>query len=193
MRPFVLGPRRALAAALAGTALLLTGCGSDDGSRSLTAPDGSPEATSSRSASPAASPSPSPSPSDRYTGGAPGAEPSIPPAAPRLVDLVSVSAIGGEVTNEPTPVGSTQARRDYVAALAPRVRRPLQQAVLTVDAASGTEVTATVVAIGCDTPTDVEVTRTAEGYAVEAAPMRPSGVQCLVPVTTIAVVVLPAP
>ncbi len=183
-------PRCSLRVALVVTALLAAGCGSGDGDATA---DPSADPAPSQATSPSASPTPSapPTPSGGVTAGSPGAEPSLPPARPRLVDLVSITAAGGEVTSRPTPVGSPAARRDYLADLGSRARAPLHRAVIAVDAPAGTEVTATVVAVGCDTPTDVEVTRTADGYLIEAAPMKPSGVQCFAPVTTIAVVVLP--
>ena len=57
--------------------------------------------------------------------------------------------------------------------------------------ADGQALTATVVAVGCEPPTKVTVTHDGGALSVEAVPVE-SNIQCLVPVTTVALVAVPA-
>jgi hypothetical protein len=59
------------------------------------------------------------------------------------------------------------------------------------DLPPGQALTATVVAVGCEPPTKVTVTNAGGTVSVEAVPVE-SNIQCLVPVTTVALVSVPA-
>ena len=58
------------------------------------------------------------------------------------------------------------------------------------DLASGQALTATVVAVGCEPPTQVTVTNAGGIVSIKAVPVD-SHIQCLVPVTTVALVSMP--
>ena len=58
------------------------------------------------------------------------------------------------------------------------------------DLRQGQALTATVVAVGCEPPTEVTVTQTGGTVSIEAVPVD-STIQCLVPVTTVALVSMP--
>ena len=58
------------------------------------------------------------------------------------------------------------------------------------DLPAGQALTATVVAVGCEPPTDVTVTNSGGTLSIQAVPVD-SNIQCLVPVTTVALVSMP--
>lgn len=122
----------------------------------------------------------------------PGARVDRGPAEPQLVDMVAITAAGGEVTTTPTPVDGEVALAAYLAGFDPRVGARLRQAVGAIPAPRTRGLTATVVHIGCDSPTEVDVLRAGSGYEVRAVPPPETGVQCFAPVTSVALIVLPS-
>ena len=114
--------------------------------------------------------------------------PTDAPAPPDLLTLVAQPDVGGEVD----PRARSLERPDDVAAFTAsftdgRMGVALDDALATVDVPAGQVAAGAVVAVGCETPTDVDVEVTAQGVLVSAPPAKGT-VQCLVPVTTVAVV-----
>jgi hypothetical protein len=185
--------RLALAASLA--ALTLSACGQPE-------QDGSTDsATEPTSSSPTgeATTTPAPGDSTSATGGSgttstgggallvAGDTPSTTTA-----QIISVSNADGEADPRPVPVGDPASLDDFVAPLGadlgPRVRAAVRRA----EVPAGQTLMAAVVAVGCDTPTGIEVVQTFDGYEVTAV-LPKSGVQCLVAVTSVALFLVEAP
>lgn len=151
---------RTLLGLLLALPLLLTGCGADD--------DG------------AATDPPTQAPSD--------ATPVSESAEPELLTLVAQSDVGGEVD----PVAVSLDGQEAVDAFTDqfedgRMGEALTDALAEVRVPAGLVPAAAVVAIGCTSPTEVDLEVTGLGVEVSAAPEK-GDVQCLVPVTTVAVV-----
>ena len=189
--------RRPLTRGLVGCVLAvsLVGCGT-----SATDGDAS-RATDSSSAPDASAPtatSEAPTPTDDATPTGPGSSgPSGSAAEPRLVELVSITAAGGTVTATPTPVAGEAARAAYLAEFDARARGRLRRAFAAVEAPRADGLAAAVVAVGCVPPEDVWITsagtaRNGRTYEVSAAASKTPDVQCFAPVTTVAVLLLPA-
>jgi hypothetical protein len=116
-----------------------------------------------------------------------------PSATPgTVVALISESAAGGEVSQAPTRLDSEAAVSEFVGqfndrptgrALAEQVR----DAVAGASAGSDRTLLGAVVSIGCEAPTGVRVEHR-DGPRIVPTGMPKSDVQCLVPVTTVAVV-----
>lgn len=106
--------------------------------------------------------------------------------------IISASNADGEADPRPVPVGDPASLDDFVAPLGadlgPRVRTAVRRA----EVPAGQTLMAAVVAVGCDTPTGIELVQTFDGY--EVTPVLPkSGVQCLVAVTSVALFLVEAP
>lgn len=117
-------------------------------------------------------------------------DPAPTPAAPELLTLVSQSDVGGEVDPRAVPLEGDAALEEFTDRFADdRMRVALAAALEEVDVPDGQVPAAAVVAVGCETPApaDVAVEASGGGVQVTATPSK-GGVQCLVPVTTVAVV-----
>lgn len=126
---------------------------------------------------------------DRSTG-----EPTSPEFSYDVVALVSGSAAHG-----PGMKGSRPwllADQDALDRYAEQFEGPLPSSLkqqgghALADLAAGQALTATVVAVGCEPPTKVTVTSSGGTVNVRAVPVE-SNIQCLVPVTTVALVSMP--
>jgi hypothetical protein len=160
-----LGQSLALAAFWAAA---VTGCGSDAGTASDPATD--PASSSTRSSSSSA-------------GGLDFDE----------VALVSQTAAGGRVSPEPVPLDGAAA----VSAFTDRFRSPglgrrVARAVRRADLPPGRALLGAVVAVGCDVPPGVRVEDSGAGPEITALPVESPKQECFAPVTTVAVVSVPA-
>lgn len=108
------------------------------------------------------------------------------------VAVVTASNAGGEVAPYATVLQGPGALRDLVSSLAPSARVSVREAVEAAEVPAGRLLLGAVVAIGCDPPSGLRVERTPEGYRVNAQVPKP-GVQCLVPMTSVALLHVPAP
>lgn len=108
------------------------------------------------------------------------------------VAVVTASNAGGEVVPYATVLQGPGALRDLVSSLAPSARVSVREAVEAAEVPAGRLLLGAVVAIGCDPPSGLRVERTPEGYRVNAQVPKP-GVQCLVPMTSVALLHVPAP
>lgn len=132
-------------------------------------------------------------------GSAQGAGAQSPAATPQLsydvVALVSGSAARGPGVKGTRPVVVTdQAALNRYAG---QFEGPLPSSLKSqggqalADLPDGRVLTATVVAVGCEPPTTVTVTHAGGSVNVAAVPVK-SNIQCLVPVTTVALVSVPS-
>lgn len=131
----------------------------------------------------------------------PGPQPAPAPAPPVAVSgdaeavsvaVVTASNAGGEVRPYATALAGPAALRDFVSPLAPSARISVREAVQAAEVPADRLLLGAVVAIGCEPPSSLQVDRTAQGYRVVAQVPKP-GVQCLVPMTSVALVHVPAP
>lgn len=129
------------------------------------------------------------------TGADPAADPTSAsplPADAEVVAIVSASAAGGDVARTPTYVGDRLSLLRYAGRLDDRLRGQLVEAVEAHPVGDGRAVGAAVIAVGCDVPPTAYVTVTGDGYQVTAAKAADAQQECLVPVTSVAVLDLPA-
>ena len=151
--------------------LLLAGCGS--GSPDDLGYGPAPEETASSSSEPTETPSATVAEND-------------------LLALVSESDVGGEVSPEAVPLDSPTAIADFSAQFDDeRMGASISTALAATPVPDGLTVVGAVVAIGCEPPTEVEIETGPEGVRISAAPVK-SDQQCLVPVTTVALVAVAA-
>jgi hypothetical protein len=107
------------------------------------------------------------------------------------IGVVSASNADGEVSQYASVLRGRRQVRGFVAPLAPHLKSEVRQAVRTADVPEGRLLFGAVVAIGCETPTGITVDHTWDGYQVTAQVPK-SGIQCLVPVTSVALFHVPA-
>lgn len=105
-----------------------------------------------------------------------------------VLALVSESDVGGEVDPEAVPLDTPQAVADFAARFEDqRMEESISAAIAGASVPEGQVVLGAVVAIGCEPPTEVQVEVRPDGVEITAAPVK-TGRQCLVPVTTVALV-----
>ncbi len=114
------------------------------------------------------------------------------PDAPVVIDLVSAASSGGQVESWPTTITTRAQQTRYLDRFEPRMTDELAPAIEATAVVAGRLLTATVVAVGCEVPEDVVVDRPEGRWRVVAVAAKTPPVQCLVPVTTVALVELPA-
>jgi hypothetical protein len=162
---------RPLLGTLFALTLLLGGCGDDAVER---AGDGA--STGTATTSPSSS-----------TG-----TPSAGPVDFTLVALVSESNVGGEVDPEATALDSEDAVADFAAQFEDsRMVERLQAEVAGADVPVGQTLVGAVVSIACDAPAEVYVEWADGGLRVTGSQVK-TDKQCLVPVTTVALVAVDA-
>jgi hypothetical protein len=164
--------RRALGVLLL-TTLLLAGCSDDgdsgdgDGQQA-----GDPATSNPSSGDPTESPSTT-SPSNDW----------------RLVGIVHATAVGGKVSAKPKPVGDDSAIAAFGARFEDsQLQGEIQRVVESNEPAAGAELVAAVVSIGCDVPTAV----TYDGGKVRAMKVPNPTPECFAPVTSVAILEVPA-
>ena len=112
---------------------------------------------------------------------------------PEQVVFISESAVGGNVLSTATTIDGDQSIQEFAGQFEdPRMADRIADEAARIDVPDGDELAAAVVAVACDAPTDVSVERTPAGLQVTSPPVK-TDKQCLVPVTTVALVTVPAP
>lgn len=170
----------------------VVGCGSqsDDGD---TATDGSTAETSQPdSPSPSSSTSPSTSSGDDDTSesGAGGTLVVAETVEPGQTVIVSASNVKVEMTERASALIDDKAVDVFLAATDEQLAGDVRSAVTQVEVPADSTLFGSVVSVGCETPTSVDWTRTFEGIEARATLPKPS-VQCLVPVTSVALFLVP--
>ncbi len=192
-----------MTAALATCAVLLvtaTGCGSrvEEGqspSSASDSPSSASESPSSASESPSSaseSPSPSESPSETPQTGTSLSRRTLivgDTVEAGQAIVVSASNVDGPTTPLASPLNDDQAVNTFVASLDARLGSEVRAALEEVQVQGDSVLYGSVVAVGCDTPVAVVWKETPEGVETTAE-MPKSTVQCLVPVTSVAIFVI---
>jgi hypothetical protein len=127
---------------------------------------------------------------DGSTAEDPTAEPTGDPTGPgwTQVALLSESEAGGEVDPAATPLPDEAAVAAFAGGFDERLGSQVVEAA-GVDVPDGQELYGAVVALDCEPPTELRVARDGDDVVVTAEAEKAS-IQCLVPVTTVALVLV---
>src|SRR4051794_2971077 len=151
---------------LAATAL--AACGDDDSSS--VAKD--PATTASTEAGPTDSPSPDPS-------------------GYQLVDMITVTAAGGTPSGTAAPLSDDTSVREFVSQFTnDDLVRQVEASVAGTDVPQGQTLYGAVVALGCDSPTAVNVEVAGSAVTITAQKVPSPKPECLAPMTTVALVLV---
>lgn len=172
--------RLAFGGVLGALVLVLAGCGGQD--------DDSPSSAQDRSSASATTDSVEPSES-------PGADDSVTESSTRLdvgdqvkpghTVIVSASNVDGAIMPLASALPDETSIDAFVDSLDPQLGADVREAIAAAQVPAGSTLFGSVVAVGCEEPVAVEVASTFDG--LEATGVMPkSGVQCLVPVTSVA-------
>ncbi|QIG41562.1 hypothetical protein G5V58_01155 [Nocardioides anomalus] len=159
-------------------AVLLTGltaCGDDSG----TVADDPP-----RSATPTPSSSDSPGGDDRPGPG--------DPVEFELVTTLTETAARGDVSTEAVPLPDDPAVQQFVAAFTEPLQASVEQAVAGAAVPDDMQLYGAVVNVGCDAPDQVQVVENAGALQVIAEKVPDPKRECFAPMTTVALVLVPA-
>ncbi|MDO9456571.1 hypothetical protein [Nocardioides sp.] len=176
---------RPLLGALLLVPLLLAGCGDDeDPTASDPAPSGATSTATPETATDL------PTTVDPSSGEPTRSPPITPGGVPfELVELVDGTAGRGQATDEAVPIASAADAKAFASAFSPDLAGRVE-AALAAPAPEGTSLYAAVVGMGCDIPPGVDVTETADGYAITGLKVADPLPECFAPVTTVAVVAI---
>lgn len=179
--------RSALSAACC-TLLLVAaaGCGSQADDDSGTATDPSTSETTPTDTS-----TPSPSPGDESTSSGSGGNFVVGETVePGQAVIVSASNVKVETTPRATALVNDEAVDAFVAALDRQLAADVRTAVQAAKVPADSTLFGSVVSVGCETPSSVDWISTFDGIEARATLPKP-GVQCLVPVTSVALFLVP--
>ncbi len=110
-----------------------------------------------------------------------------------LVDAITVTAAGGEISEVAVPLPDEGSVDEFVSQFeSGDMAQQVRDAVAGADVPEGQAVYAAVVAIGCDAPTDIAVTDSDAGLVIGALKVPSPLPECFAPMTTVAVVVAAA-
>ena len=108
-----------------------------------------------------------------------------------LVEMVTETAVGGMISPGAVPLADVSAVQQFSGQFEKdRMQTRLVQLVDELVVPDDQAAYAAVVAIGCDAPTEVTVTSTDTGILIEAVKPTTKPVQCLAPMTSVAVVLV---
>ena len=179
--------RVALGVAACTLLLAAAGCGSETGDDSGTASDPSTSEPTKTS-----TPEPSPSPGDESTSSGSGGSLTVGDVVePGQAVIVSASNVKVEAAPRASALVDDEAIDAFVASLDERFGTDVRAAATQVQVPADSTLFGSVVSMGCETPTSVDWVSTFDGIEAQATLPKP-GVQCLVPVTSIALFLVPA-
>jgi hypothetical protein len=111
----------------------------------------------------------------------------------QTIAIVSQTAVGGHVDLDAVPLADDAAQQEFVAQFnRPGMGRKISQAVASATVPEGYTVMGAVVSLGCDVPPGVLVTQSPDGWVVTPEPVVSPLKECFAPVTSVAVVAVPA-
>ena len=111
----------------------------------------------------------------------------------QLVQLLTETAAGGALSEVGVPLGDDAAVQEFNAQFETDVLpHRVQSAVAETEVPDGMVLYGAVVAIGCDAPTEVNVTEGASGPVITAGKVPNPMQECFAPMTTVALVLVPA-
>lgn len=105
--------------------------------------------------------------------------------------IVSTSNVDEETSQLASALVDAQALDTFLAGTDPRLAADVRAAVKDAQVPAGSTLFGSVVAVGCDEPETVEWEKTFDGIQASAQ-LPKSGVQCLVPVTSVALFLVEA-
>jgi hypothetical protein len=109
-----------------------------------------------------------------------------------LVNTMTVTSAGGQVSGSAVPLSDDAAVQSFVGQFSGGdLGAQVEDAVARTDVPSGHELYGAVVAIGCDAPDDVTVTRSGSDVVVTAVQVPSPNERVLRPMTTVALVLVP--
>ncbi|QIK74330.1 hypothetical protein [Nocardioides piscis] len=109
---------------------------------------------------------------------------------PGQAHVVSASNVKTERPLNASALPDDEAAEAYLADLDPRLAEAVRPAIEDVEVPSDHTLFASLVSVGCDEPTQITWTRTFEGITANGK-LPVKGVQCLVPVTSLALFLVP--
>ena len=113
--------------------------------------------------------------------------------APQTIAIVSQTAAGGEVDLNAVPVDDDAALQEFTAQFNKAgLEEKIATAVAGATVPEGYTVMGAVVAIGCDVPPDVSVEQGPDGWVVRPHKVPSPLQECFAPVTSVAIVAVPA-
>lgn len=177
-----------VALGVAGCTLLLAaaGCGSETSDDSGTASD-----PSTSEATKTSTPEPSPAPTDKGTSSGSGGNMTVGDAVePGQAVIVSASNVKVEAAPRASALVDDAAIDDFVASFDAQLGADVRAAAAKVQVPADSTLFGSVVSVGCETPSTVDWVSTFDGVEAQATLPKP-GVQCLVPVTSIALFLVP--
>jgi len=161
----------AMLVVLAATAL--AGCGDDDSSSVAKDP-----ATTGSTAS---------------TGSQPTGSPSADPSGYQLVDLITVTAAGGTASGTAAPLSDDSSVQEFVSQFTnDDLVRQVEDSVAKTAVPDGQALYAAVIAVGCDSPTAVNVDVAGSAVTITAQKVPSPKPECFAPMTTVALVLVDA-
>lgn len=108
------------------------------------------------------------------------------------VGLLSETNAGGEVSRRPTVLDSPAAIEDFAAGVEGSLADEIASAAADAEVPEGQVLVGTVVALGCDVPPGVRVTRTPDGIEVTALKVATPKQECFAPVTSVSLLTVDA-
>jgi hypothetical protein len=109
-----------------------------------------------------------------------------------LVTTLTETAAGGEVSPTAVPLGDDAAVQEFVAPFSEALQAEVQQAVAATAVPDDQQLYGAVVAVGCDAPDQVQVAASDSGLQVVAQKVPAPKPECFAPMTTVALVLVPA-
>jgi hypothetical protein len=110
-----------------------------------------------------------------------------------LVDMITETAAGGAAAEAAVPLSDDLAVQQFTSQFeTDTMTTRIQDAVDKTDVPADMLLYGAVVAIGCDSPTDVNVTSSDQGLAITAQEVPSPMPECFAPMTTVALVLVPA-
>ena len=162
----------------------LGACGDEEGGTATDDPTPSDSPTASESPTAPDSPTESDPPPEDTTGDEVDFE---------LVQMLTETAAGGAMSEVAVPLGDDNAVQQFNAQFeADPLPTKVQDAVAETDVPDGMLLYGAVVAIGCDSPTDVSVSTGDSGLVITAHKVPSPMPECFAPMTTVALVLVPA-
>lgn len=122
----------------------------------------------------------------------PGAVPSGTLPEADVLPLVTIHGVAAHVSTRAVPLATSRQQQAFLAQFPPPTRRRVSAALRGPLAHGGSNVVGAVVASGCDVPPGVTATADGQGgVTIEAQEVASPLPECLIPVTTVALVDLP--
>jgi len=109
-----------------------------------------------------------------------------------LVDTITVTSAGGELSDTAVPLSGEAAVQSFVAQFtAGDLADQVENAVAQTDVPPGQQLYGAVVAIGCDAPDQVTVARSGSDVVITPVQVPSPKSECFAPMTTVALVLVP--